>query len=220
MHAFNEPRLQSLLINAGNARSIGACFQALCAAYAQSGRHYHGVAHIEECLELFDGHRNLARDPFALELAIWFHDVVCEPGATGNERASAAWAREWLERLGIGPSTIEDVCAIIVATERHEVPADGSPDCALMIDIDLASLAAPPEVFERNTELIRREFHRTGEQEFARGRARFLEAFLARDRIYQTDVFHERYEALARANLRRSLERFQVALADSTEPSA
>ncbi|MGH8017693.1 MAG: HD domain-containing protein [Opitutaceae bacterium] len=212
MDSFNETRLELLLRQWADARSIAACFEALRAAYTQPGRHYHGVWHIEECLALLDEHRILAQDPRALELAIWFHDVVYEPGAKDNERASAAWALPWLERLEMAAGSIEDVCAMIIATERHEPQAADPPDCALMIDIDLTSLAAEPEVFARNTELIRREFQQIDEREFARGRVRFLEAFLARARIYQADVFHERYEARARANLRRSLDKLRAVL--------
>jgi len=45
------------------------------------------------------------------------------------------------------------------------------------------------------------------EEAFRSKRAAILESLLARRRIFQTDFFYNRYEAPARKNLARSLER-------------
>ena len=45
-------------------------------AYLTSGRAYHNLGHILDCLQLLDEHRAVATDPVAVELAVWFHDVV------------------------------------------------------------------------------------------------------------------------------------------------
>jgi predicted metal-dependent HD superfamily phosphohydrolase len=74
-----------------------------------------------------------------------------------------------------------------------------------MVDIDLASLGRPAEVFDENTRLIRKEYPHVADADFARGRREMLGRFLARPRIYYTDFFRDRYEAKARANLSRAL---------------
>jgi predicted metal-dependent HD superfamily phosphohydrolase len=53
--------------------------------YSEPHRAYHNRLHIDECLQEFDRMRGEARNPIALELAIWFHDVIYDPRATDNE---------------------------------------------------------------------------------------------------------------------------------------
>ena len=48
---------------------------------------------------------------------------------------------------------------------------------------------------------IRREYTAVPEAAWRLGRAQVLDRFLARPRLYQTDLFHDRLEAAARANL-------------------
>ena len=92
---------------------------------------------------------------------------------------------------------------LILLTRHDREPPD--IDGKLMVDIDLASLARPAEVFDENTRLIRKEYPHVRDEEFARGRREMLARFLARPRIYYTDLFRDRYEQRARANLSRAL---------------
>src|SRR5205823_640248 len=57
----------------------------LVAAYTAPDRHYHDIGHIISCLRELDGVRRLARNPVALELAIWFHDVIYDGRQQDNE---------------------------------------------------------------------------------------------------------------------------------------
>ena len=61
--------------------------------------------------------------------------------------------------------------------------------------------------FAAYEEAIRREYAHVEPALFRRGRAQILEAFLGRRRIYGTDHFHRRYEAVARRNLEGALGR-------------
>ena len=63
--------------------------QHLLDAYRESQRFYHTLAHIEHCFGMFDQCESLLDHPEAVELAIWFHDVIYEPGACDNEARSA-----------------------------------------------------------------------------------------------------------------------------------
>ena len=51
-------------------------FESLFKHYSQAHRRYHTPHHIEHCLEQFDWAADLMKDRDAVEMAIWFHDVI------------------------------------------------------------------------------------------------------------------------------------------------
>lgn len=61
--------------------------------YSEPHRHYHNFHHIADSLAEFDRARHLAREPLAVELAIWFHDTVYDTRAGNNEEQSAELGR-------------------------------------------------------------------------------------------------------------------------------
>src|SRR6266850_1795575 len=71
-------------------------YERLTAAYAEPQRVYHNQQHIAECLAQFDAVRHLARQPEAVEVAIWFHDAVYDPKGADNEEQSANLAKRCL----------------------------------------------------------------------------------------------------------------------------
>jgi predicted metal-dependent HD superfamily phosphohydrolase len=65
----------------------------LIAAYAASNRHYHNLAHIEDCLaQLAQVNGLSAAEREILTEAIWWHDVVYDPTRSDNEELSAQLA--------------------------------------------------------------------------------------------------------------------------------
>ena len=62
----------------------------LVAAYTAPGRHYHNLAHIEDCLAALARVDDLsAADREILTQAIWWHDVVYDATRADNEELSA-----------------------------------------------------------------------------------------------------------------------------------
>ena len=180
-------------------------FEQLVAAYCAPDRHYHDIRHIADCLKEFDRVRTLAHDPAALEAAIFYHDVVYDGRRTDNEERSADVAAEALEKLGATPAFIDSVRRLINFT-RHDLEPDTN-DGKLMVDIDLASLALPPEQFDENSRRIRKEYEHVPEAAFIAARNNMLGGLLSRPRVYYTDVFYDRYERTARENLTRVTRR-------------
>jgi predicted metal-dependent HD superfamily phosphohydrolase len=180
-------------------------FERLVAAYCAADRHYHDIRHIADCLAEFDRVRTLAHDPAALETAIFYHDIVYDGRRTDNEELSAEVAAEALGKLGATPAFIDGVKKLILFT-RHDLEPDTN-DGRLMVDIDLASLALPPEKFDENSRKIRLEYEHVPEAAFIAARNHMLGGLLARPRVYYTDVFFERYERAARENLTRVTRR-------------
>jgi predicted metal-dependent HD superfamily phosphohydrolase len=96
---------------------------------------------------------------------------------------------------------------LILAT-RH----DGSPpagDAALLVDVDLAILGSPAERFDEYEQQVRQEYSWVPGFVFKRKRAEILEGFLRRPALYHTEHFRSRYEAVARANLTRSIRQLE-----------
>jgi len=194
-------RWRALLSRIAPSADAGHAYDALVAAYTSPERHYHTLAHVGACLSLFDGARELAGDADEVELALWLHDVVYTSRASDNEERSAAWAGALL-RDGGGERHAPAVERLILATRHRDEPDTG--DAALVRDIDLAILAAPPAEFDAYERAIRAEYAWVPDADFRRARAELLSGFLARKPLYLTRHFQARFDSRARANLRRS----------------
>src|SRR6185312_17398721 len=104
----------------------------LVAAYTAPGRHYHNLAHIEDCLGALARVDNLsAVEREILTEAIWWHDVVYDASRADNEELSAQLAERQV-RADISA----EVGRLIRLTKTHDVKA-GYRLGALLISIDL-----------------------------------------------------------------------------------
>ena len=171
--------------------------------YSESHRHYHTWIHIAECLQEFDAAGNLAVRPVAVELAIWFHDAIYDPRAPDNEEKSAELGTKCLSKTSLAHDLTNQVAQLILATKHHVASLD--PDAAFLLDVDLSILGQPESRFLEYEQQIREEYAWVPEPTFKSKRAEILGRFLARERIYVTESFFERYETKARSNLKRSL---------------
>lgn len=183
--------------------TVQACYQRLREKYGESHRAYHTFEHIEACLYHLDQHRDQLEDARAVELTLWYHDVIYNPRASDNEAQSAVYAAEDLARLGEPPATIDRVKRLIDVTEHPSVPRDD--DEALLLDIDLAILGAPPDVYQRYEEQVRQEYRWVPGFLFRRGRRKLLASFLNAPTIYQSPAFRADREQQARENLDRAI---------------
>jgi predicted metal-dependent HD superfamily phosphohydrolase len=175
--------------------------------YADPGRHYHTLEHLDACLARLDELRACCERPDEAELALWLHDLVWSPRGTDDEAASAAWAEARLRGAGIAPEAVSRVAALIRAT-RHDAPPH-SPDAAVVLDADLAILGAGPEDFDRYEAQVRAEYAHVPDEAFRAGRARILRRFLDRPSVYATAPMRAAREWAAQVNLGRSLARLE-----------
>lgn len=175
--------------------------EALLAAWSEPQRRYHTLQHLDECLAALAQWRHLAGEPELLALALWFHDAVYDPRAHDNEARSADWAHRALPALGLPEQACDRVARLVLATRDH-VASDA--DMGLLLDLDLAILAANPQRFAAYERQIREEYAFVPEAEFRAGRRRILEGFLARGRLFVTEALHAVWDGRARANLRQA----------------
>ena len=201
---LDRQRWLKLWSRLGAQGSSASSFAQLTAAYAEAGRAYHTAEHIRDCLAELDLTRDLAQYPDEVEAALWFHDAVYLPGAPDNEDQSAELARTALSVAAVPREVTDRTAALVLATKHAGVPS--SPDEQLICDIDLSILGREPGIFDTFERQIRHEYAWVPEPTYRRERSAVLSGFLRRRSIYQTDQFRHRYEALARANLKRLLD--------------
>lgn len=178
----------------------------LLGCYTEPSRAYHNLDHVADCLRLLDAiarHGRLAeRFLHDLELALWFHDVIYDARRKDNEARSAV---VFAQRVGRALPTARHrrVVQLILAT-RHVHPPKSIGE-TLIVDIDLAILAAPKAIFDSYERAIRKEYAFVSEKSFRAGRAAVLKRFLARRRIYGSAYGKAKFERKARRNLKHSL---------------
>lgn len=178
-------------------------------AYAQPPRAYHDFAHVQALLHHY---RDVAagpgwQQPLEVLLAVLFHDAIYEAGRGDNELRSAQLAQVAITRwLADSDVDVARVMALIELTARHgSLRAEElDADAALFLDSDMAILGAPEAVFDAYDRGIAEEYRgKVPGFLFRLNRRRFLKGVLAQPRIFFSDFFHDRYDAAARANLRR-----------------
>jgi len=178
--------------------------------YSRPKRFYHNFNHIRMCLDEFSDARHFVQNPDALEFAIFFHDIICEPSLDDNEERSARLAYHLCKGCGADKEFARNVMNLILMT-KHDGNADDinlTLDSRLIADIDLAILGKPAAEFDKYEQAIRKEYAHLPEDLYARERIRLLRDFLKRG-IYQTIFFISRYDLKARENLERAIQRLR-----------
>jgi predicted metal-dependent HD superfamily phosphohydrolase len=170
---------------------------------AEPHRAYHTMCHIQHCLDEMAQVRPLAAHPDAMEIALWYPDAVYDTHATDNEAQSTTLVAQILRDASLSETFVQMVVRLIMATQHHAVTEDS--DTRLLVDIDLAILGQPAQIFDAYEHHIRQEYAWVSHDAFLEGRARILRSFLHRSTIYDTDHFRQHYEAQARINIERSL---------------
>jgi predicted metal-dependent HD superfamily phosphohydrolase len=172
----------------------------LLAAYNSPGRHYHNLAHIEDCLGALARVENLSEiEREVLSEAIWWHDVVYDATRSDNEELSAQ-----LAEAHVRADLRREVGRLIRLTKTHDVRLDDRLG-AILISIDLGILGAEPARYDAYAAAIRQEFIHVPERDYRAGRAKVLGQFAARPVIFPDAVFAARFDRQARENLAREL---------------
>ncbi|HEY5398982.1 MAG TPA: hypothetical protein VIL16_26735 [Trebonia sp.] len=98
---------------------------------------------------------------------------------------------------------------LILSTLAHEALA-GDPVAAVLLDADLAILAAEPSVYDGYAQAVRDEYSRVPDDLWRVGRQNVLNSLLGRGSIFVTAPAIDRWESAARANLERELSKLAV----------
>src|SRR5204863_3167776 len=104
------------------------------------------LRHVAHCLEEFEPARSLAEDAVAVEMALWYHDVVYDPRSKENEERSAVLAEQATAEGGWDRVRADRIVRLIHAS-THRVSAE-DPDARLFTDVDLSILGQPASIFD------------------------------------------------------------------------
>lgn len=162
-HSTLEARWRSLCTRLGVAAAVEASYWAqLDAAYGSPRRFYHTLEHIAELLRLSDACAHELEERDAVELAIWFHDIVYDARGGGggkNEDDSAAVFRTFAaEASCLSASCVDMVSGWIVNTKHHRCSAEDGTDAQLFMDMDMAVLGLPASAFDAYALQVRAEY--------------------------------------------------------------
>ncbi len=191
-------------LSPGAADHSKAVWDAMAARYTEAHRYYHDEQHLAHCFEQLELARDQTSLPDAVEMALWFHDVINDPGNVDNETRSAAFFRHCGQGV-MDDAFVAAVIDLILATTHREEPKD--LDQQFICDIDLASFGRDWERYKRDTDKLKAE-HLGSEDDYYRNKRAFLSAMLSKPRIFYSDFFHARYEQQARDNILRLLGLF------------
>ena len=173
-------------------------------AYTEPTRYYHTLDHVRELLRLCDLHAKALTDKAAVELAVYFHDVVYDArrGSPSNEHESAMVFDTFAARAPrLSAARMRAVHDWIVRTANHRCKETDALDCRLFMDMDMAVLARQPfSCSAAHAAQPRAEYRHHHTLAFNWGRSAFLHAFAkSKEPIYTTPQFAH-LEAPARAN--------------------
>jgi predicted metal-dependent HD superfamily phosphohydrolase len=175
--------------------------------YREPHRRYHTPEHVEHCLSQLDAAHAHMAEPDAVELAVWYHDVIYDVGASDNELRSAQLF-EARARGRLSESLVRSVHDLIMVTVHNQVEP-GTRDQGYMVDIDLSSFGMPWERFLRDSIAVREEFPHLSDEEFYPRQKEFLGSLLRRDHFCFTEFFRVRHEDRARENIARYLDELE-----------
>lgn len=189
-------------------------FKRLVYYYNQPGRYYHTLEHIQYCLNKLNEIRHLVsdQDQNIIELAIWFQDAIYESWADDNEERSANLAIFFITKL-MGLDTL--LAVKVGYLIRNSAYFKNTPkihitrNAEFFLDIDLSGLGDSEEVFDRNNINVFREFEWIDPGELRIKQIVMFDFFLKRKPIYLTDYFRDKYEAQARANIKRAIRELE-----------
>lgn len=182
-------------------------FEFVIKNYDEEGRGYHNLKHIEEALSDFEEVKDLLNEALEVQMAIWYHDIIYDSKRPDNEEASAKLAMDRAKILGLNSNFAKIVYGLIMLTKGH-LPSD-NPDSKYLIDIDFGILGKDSIRFSEYEKGIRKEYSNYEDKVYKLERIKVLKSFLARESIYQTEYFRNKYEKIARTNIQNLIAKLE-----------
>nr|XP_034302316.1 uncharacterized protein LOC117681522 isoform X2 [Crassostrea gigas] len=127
--------------------------------YSEKQRHYHTLRHLEEMFQHFDKYFKKLNQPELVVLAIFFHDIIYDPKANDNEEESAEVFSQFSKEAGnLEADKTDAVMKWILQTKSHSVKENSDKDLQFFLDMDMAVLGRPSEVFFQTTRSMQIRF--------------------------------------------------------------
>jgi predicted metal-dependent HD superfamily phosphohydrolase len=173
-------------------------------SYTADKRHYHTLTHLNDLHKLLNGYDREINDWDVILFSIYYHDIVYNVLKSNNEERSADLAEKRMRELDAPEARIRRTKNHIRATKVHAPSADS--DTNIFVDADLSILGADWQTYSLYKDNIRKEYSIFPDIIYRSGRAKVLQGFLNRERIFTTETFFKLYEHQAKANITRELD--------------
>ena len=184
-------------------------------------RHVHNIRHLINVLAHVDELATTAHDPDVLRVAAWYHGATLNKAVdarvTGLDvhqiaTACAVHTQHRLEELGVSEDVAARIAELIRDLALHVAPADDL-DAQVLVDADLASLAATPQDYKKYRLLLRQEYTQVDDLAYLRARRLVVRALLARPSVFHSPL-GQAWESRARENLEAELAKLDEAIGD------
>jgi len=190
-----KKRFRTLCQNyTNNEQLITKLWQEISDEHSKPTRAYHTLTHLEQIFQELEA---LEVTPL-LAFATFYHDIIYDPSANDNEKNSALLAQKRLTELNVPTQLNQKVFQLIIETKTHQA---SSTENERFLDADLAILGSNRESYLHYTQQVRKEYALYDDVTYFKGRKKVLKLFLEKEKIYQTQYFHEKYEKQARVNM-------------------
>ncbi|GEN77663.1 HD domain-containing protein [Chryseobacterium hagamense] len=183
---------------------IGNLWTEIHEKYAEKGRHYHNLQHLQALFSELDAVKDRISDFSTITFSVFYHDVIYEATSKANEEKSAELAVLRLQKLNIHQDIINKVSEQIIATKSHL--RSGDQDTNYLLDADLSVLGKDRETYLDYTRKIRKEYAVYPDFLYRPGRKKVLQHFSKLESIFKTDEFREKYENQARENIKWEIQ--------------
>lgn len=172
--------------------------------HSEEKRFYHTLDHLKHLLGQLSEIKEQIQDWNTVLFTLFYHDVIYNSSKSDNEEESAKLAEKRMYQLSIPEDMVEACVQQILATKSHEVAENN--DTNLFTDADLSILGQSWEVYLAYAQNVRKEYSQYPTILYKKGRKKVLRHFLDMERIFKTNHFFEKYEELARENLKQELK--------------
>ena len=185
-------------------------FNDLVSKHSEPHRAYHTLVHLYEIFQDFELIKQFLENPDTVEIGTFVHDDIYDVDpvlSKTNEQRSAIESRRIADRLELKEPFKTSVYNIVLVTDHNEHQPK-TTDEKFMVDLDLAILGKDDARYDRYEQEIRKEYSFVPAKTFYSIRKGILERFLARENIYYTEFFRNKYQAQARINLQRAIDSY------------
>jgi len=147
-----------------------------------------------------DAHDLNTSENDVITLAAWFHDTGYTKGSTTHEANSCEIAKSFLKNEEVSENTIEEVCKLIMATERTHAPTNLKEE--IIRDADASHFGQSS--YADTSEMLRQELSLLGIAEFSQKawRETNIKMFQTEHRFY-TEHARKKWQEGKDANLKK-----------------
>ncbi|CAD5213750.1 unnamed protein product [Bursaphelenchus xylophilus] len=173
-------------------------------------RPFHGLAHLEHMMQLFDTHKDLLKDRYAVAFAIFFKHLEYDPLNAEEAERNEERLREFAAETTFDQANYVSRLLLESAnncTDAHLNPDKyGDDDLHYLIDFDTAWMGVGEAEYTKFREAARSEVGNLNDKDYIERRLKVLELFLQIPNIFATKVMRDIYEAQARKNIKDEIE--------------